>query len=418
MGLFSMLRTSASGMAAQATRLSTVADNIANASTTGYKRASTEFSSLFLTSGKSEYISGSVESNVRYAISEQGSFRFTTSVTDLGVKGEGFFIVEGDNGQKYLTRAGAFVADGNGNLVNAAGYKLLGYSADNLDALVANGTAGLTPISIGSLALQANASTQGELYVNLPANAAVVAAADLPSANAATASYSGKTSLVAYDNLGNEVTLDVYSAKTAANTWEVTIYDRAAAAASGGFPYSSAALGTALLTFDPTTGNFAAASPTSLTITIPNGATLTLDMSQTSQLAADYTIFKASVNGNAPSKVERVEISDDGYLYTVFENGARRASYRIPLADVPSPDNLQPLAGNVFVTSVESGDIQVGFPKEGGFGVMVSGALEQSTVDLASELTTMIESERNYTANSKVFQTGADLMDVLVNLKR
>ena len=66
----------------------------------------------------------------------------------------------------------------------------------------------------------------------------------------------------------------------------------------------------------------------------------------------------------------------------------------------------------------DSGDIQVGFAKDGGFGTMVSGALEQSTVDLASELTNMIESERNYTANSKVFQTGADLMDVLVNLKR
>jgi flagellar hook protein FlgE len=116
--------------------------------------------------------------------------------------------------------------------------------------------------------------------------------------------------------------------------------------------------------------------------------------------------------------VDHVEVSDDGYLYSVFENGARAASYRIPLADVPSPDNLQPLAGNVYVTSTESGDIQVGFAKDGGFGTIVSGALEQSTVDLASELTNMIESERNYTANSKVFQTGADLMDVLVNLKR
>jgi flagellar hook protein FlgE len=67
---------------------------------------------------------------------------------------------------------------------------------------------------------------------------------------------------------------------------------------------------------------------------------------------------------------------------------------------------------------VNSGDIQVGFAGEGGMGTMVSSALEQSTVDLASELTAMIESERNYTANSKVFQTGAELMDVLVNLKR
>lgn len=419
MGLFSMLRTSASGMAAQATRLSTVADNIANAGTTGYKRASAEFSSLFLTSGKSEYISGSVNTNVRYFVSEQGSFKFTTSVTDLGIKGSGFFVVAGENGQQYLTRAGSFVPDGDGNLVNAAGFKLMGFSlAGGNPSLVSNGTAGLQVISVGSLTLQANATTQGSLFVNLPSNATAAAPANLPSANAATATFDGKTSLIAYDNLGNEVTLDVYSTKTAANTWEVTVFDRAAAGPGGGFPYTSGPLSTTTLTFDPTTGDLDASSPTSISVAIPNGATMTLDMSETSQLAAVYTVFKASVNGNAPSKVDRVEISDDGTMYSVFENGARNAMYRIPLADVPSPDNLQPLAGNVYVTSAESGDIQVGFAKDAGFGVVVSGALEQSTVDLASELTTMIESERNYTANSKVFQTGADLMDVLVNLKR
>ncbi|HJU33411.1 MAG TPA: flagellar hook protein FlgE [Hyphomicrobiaceae bacterium] len=419
MGLYGMMRTSASGMAAQANRLATVADNIANTGTTGYKRATTEFSSLLLQSGQGEYISGSVDTNVRYAVSEQGTFKFTTSATDLGVKGNGFFVVSNNAGQTFLTRAGSFVPDGSGNLVNAAGYKLMGYAATPGNTnIVANGTAGLVPVGIGSLTLQANPSAAGTLSVNLPSNDAVVAPANLPSANAATATYSGKTSLIAYDNLGNEVTLDVYSAKTAANTWEVTVYNRAAAGPGGGFPYTAGPIATASLTFDPTNGHLATSSASSLSIPIPNGGTMALDMAQTTQLAADYTIFKASVDGNAPSKVDHVEVSDDGYLYTVFENGARAASYRIPLADVPSPDNLQPLAGNVYVTSNESGDIQVGFPKDGGFGVMVSGALEQSTVDLASELTNMIESERNYTANSKVFQTGADLMDVLVNLKR
>ena len=141
-------------------------------------------------------------------------------------------------------------------------------------------------------------------------------------------------------------------------------------------------------------------------------------MAQSSQLATDYTVLDAEVNGNAPSEVERVEIDDDGTLYVVFQNGARQSTYRIPLANVPSPDNLTPLAGNVFAPSVDSGDMQIGFAGEGGLGNIVSGALEQSTVDLASELTAMIESERNYTANSKVFQTGSELIDVVVNLKR
>ena len=241
--------------------------------------------------------------------------------------------------------------------------------------------------------------------------------ADLPSANSATSTYSGKTSLVAYNSLGGQVTIDVFAAKTGAGTWEITAYDRATAGAGGSFPYSSGPLTTETLTFT-TEGQLDTLSPSELSFTIPNGGAFTLDMSQSSQLAVDYSVQKSSVNGNAASEVQRVEISDDGYLFAVFENGARVPTYRIPLADVPSADNLTPLAGNVYALGVDSGDLQVDFPRSGGFGTLVSSALEQSTVDLASELTSMIESERNYTANSKVFQTGAELMDVLVNLKR
>src|SRR5215510_13972678 len=162
MGLFGMMRTSVSGMDAQANRLSTVADNIANSSTTGYKRASTDFSSLVLESGGSGYESGSVETRVRMGISEQGTFRFSTAVTDLAVKGNGFFLVNSESDQTFLTRAGAFVKDGNGDLVNAAGYRLMGYSlAPGAPPPVANGTGGLQVVNIGTAALQAEASTAG-----------------------------------------------------------------------------------------------------------------------------------------------------------------------------------------------------------------------------------------------------------------
>jgi flagellar hook protein FlgE len=418
MGLYGMMRTSASGMAAQANRLSTVADNIANSSTTGYKRATAEFSSLVLESGGSEYQSGSVETHIRYSISEQGTFKFTTSVTDLAVKGNGFFLVSNESDQTYLTRAGSFVKDGNGDLVNAGGFKLMGYSlAGGAPPSVANGTAGLEVVNISTLALQASPSNAGHLFFNLPSNAAIVSAGSRPSDNVAGSTYTGKTSLLAYDNLGNEITIDVYATKTAGNTWEIAAFNQADAT-GGGFPYANPPLATQTLTFNPTTGQLDSSSANSIAIPVPNGATLTLDLSNSSQLAADYRVLDAAVNGNAPSEVERVEIDNDGTLYAVFQNGARVATYMIPLANVTSADNLQPLAGNVFAPSVNSGDIRLGFAGEGGFGTVVSSALEQSTVDLASELTAMIESERNYTANSKVFQTGAELMDVLVNLKR
>jgi flagellar hook protein FlgE len=418
MSLTGMMRTSVSGMAAQANRLGTVSDNIANASTTGYKRASTEFSSLILESGSADYVPGGVETTIRYAISQQGAFQFTTSVTDLAVSGNGFFVVSDPSGTPYLTRAGSFVKDGDGNLVNAAGFTLMGYSmANGNPSPIANGFAGLVPVNIGQLALQADPSDVGNLFANLPSTATAIDPLDAASNNDPTSEYTAKTSIVTYGNLGEEVTLDIYYTKTDVNTWEVAVFDRAEAGPNGGFPYASGPITSEALDFDATTGQLTS-TPTALSIDVPGGATLTLDIAQTSQLAADFGVRDVLVNGAAPSEVERVEISDDGILYAVFENGARAATFRIPLANVTSPDNLQPLAGNVYAPSLESGDVQMGFAGSSGFGMMVSGALEKSTVDLASELTTMIESQHSYTANSKVFQTGTELMEVLINLRR
>ena len=420
MSLYGIMRTSTSGMSAQANRLATVADNIANVNTNGYKRASTEFSSLLIEScpTASGYTSGSVLTDVRHAISEQGSLENTTSTTDLAIRGDGFFVVTDTGGTPYLTRAGSFVKDENGALVNAGGFKLMGYPLTNgQPAVVVNGFSGLQPVSFSDLALKAAASTKGQFTANFPFNAAVTPAASLPSTNAAAAQYAGKSSLVSYDNLGNEVLLDMYFSKTANNTWEATVYNKADATA-GGFPYSSAALTTTTLNFDGTTGALTGASAQALSIPVPNGATLTLDVSKTSQLATDYTVLGAKVDGNPPSGVDLLEVAKDGTFYATFDNGTRVAVFKIPLATVTSPDNMTPLTGNVFSATQGSGDVEVGFADSGNYGSVLSSTVEQSTVDLATELTTMIDSQRGYSANSKVFQTGAELMDVLINLKR
>ncbi|KGF69143.1 flagellar hook protein FlgE [Hoeflea sp. BAL378] len=420
MSLYGMMSTGASGMNAQANRLSTVADNIANANTTGYKKASVQFSSLVLPGANSSYNSGAVQTDVRYAISEAGTLEFTTSATDLAIDGDGFFIVEDSNGIPFLTRAGSFVPDGAGNLVNAAGYTLLGYDYDSgVPAPVVNGFDGLVPVNIASGSLAANASTTGIFSANLDAGEAIVPAADLPSTNSATAVYSHKSSLVAYDNLGGEVLLDFYYTKTGTDTWEVTVYDRAGATPGTSFPYASAALATTTLTFDPLNkGLLTATSPTDIALTVPGGAGLTVDLSKMTQLDYSFTVQKGDVNGNAPSAVTDVVISEDGTIYAKQENGELKPLYRIALARVSSADKLQPLAGNVYQQGVDSGVVTTGFAGSGGFGQIISGALESSNVDMARELTDMIASQRSYTANSKVFQTGSDLMDVLVNLKR
>ena len=414
MSLYGVMRTGGSGMNAQSNKLATVADNIANVNTSGYKRASTEFSSLILRSGTGNYNSGSVETQVRYAISDPGTMNYTTSATDLAIQGNGFFIVSDAGGTPFLTRAGSFVPDGQGNLYNTGGYYLMGYNIQNgADPdVVANGLGNLEVVNIAQQTLLGNPTTQAKLDgANLDSNAAI---------SAGPPAYTSKTSLITYDNIGNPVKLDLYMFKTAANTWDVQIYNSAEAAAGGGFPYSGPALATETFTFDVSAtgkGRLDAASPTSMAFTIPGGSAFTFDMANMTQVADEFQ-FKATTNGNAPSALDRVEVAADGTMYSIFDDGTRLATYKIPLATVPSPDNLSPEVGNVYSISINSGNIQVDFAGNSGLGIIKPEALEASNVDLANELTAMIESQRGYTANSKVFQTGADLLDVLVNLKR
>jgi flagellar hook protein FlgE len=406
-------------MAAQANKLSTVADNIANSGTTGYKRASTEFAALVSGNSTSEYNAGGVTSTIRYSITAQGTLAATSSATDLAIQGNGFFVVGTTDGASYLTRAGSFVPDADGFLINTAGYYLMGYDlSQGSPNVTANSLAGLTKIQLPTTGLLASPSSSGTFAANLPSSSTAVAAANLPSANASTATYTEKTSLIAYDSLGGEEKLDVYMTMTGANTWEVSVFNNATAATGGGFPYTSAALATQTLTFDSTTGQLATSSANSITFTVPGGQSLKLDLSNMTQLNADYSLSAAKIDGNAASSLDHVEIATDGTLYAVLENGTRIAAYQIPLATVTSPDNLTPVAGNAYALSMDSGDVLQGFAGSSGFGLIKSDNLESSTVDLATELTDMIQAQRNYTANSKVFQTGGDLLDVLVNLKR
>jgi flagellar hook protein FlgE len=415
MSLYGVLRTGVAGLSVQASKLGTVADNIANANTTGYKRSSAEFSTMVIGEKLDNYNPGGVTSTVRSHVTQQGGLLQTTSASDLAIEGNGFFIVNDRDGSPFLTRAGAFVPDGNGKLINAGGYTLMGYPIGDGPNPVANGLAGLQEVVITQDQLDALPSMEGRLSANLPAGAAV--SGDLPSGNAATAQPTSKTSIVGYDNLGTEIIFDVYFSMTAPNQWEVAVFDQRGAAAGGAFPYASGPLAVTTLDFDPTTGNLAGGA-TDIAIPVPNGATIDLDLSQMTQLSADFSILGAEVDGSPPSAVAEIEFAADGTVVALLENGSRRPIFRLALADVTSPDRLRSVSGNVYTPTEDSGDIRVGVPGAGGFGTIVGGALEQSNVDMASELVSMIEAQRAYSANSKVFQTGAELLDVLISLKR
>ncbi|TNM66069.1 flagellar hook protein FlgE [Aliirhizobium smilacinae] len=421
MSIFGTMKTAVSGMNAQANRLGTVGDNIANSSTTAYKGASTAFSSLVLPSTSGNYNSGGVETKVRYSVSEQGALEYTTSGSDLAIQGEGFFIVQDTAGNIFLTRAGSFTPDEEGYLVNDAGYMLLGYDADGgTPTTVVNSYDGLVPVKASNSSITAVATTNGSLTGNLNKSAEAIAAGSWASDNSPTTDVNMdsilKTSVTTYDEYGASVTYDFYFTKTADNSWEVAVYNAAdkSTTGSGSFPYSSTAI-TADLVFDSKGLVSVDGNTTPLSIDI-NG--ISFDLSGMNQLSSDSVISKGSANGSPAEAMTGIEIDSDGTVYATYAKSDPKALYQIAMATVQSPDNLKLYSGNVYKPTADSGVVTIGFAGTTGFGEIVSGALETSNVDLASELTEMIESQRSYTANSKVFQTGSDLMDVLINLAR
>jgi flagellar hook protein FlgE len=402
MGLLSALNASVTGMAAQANYLSSISENISNSNTVGYKEADTQFQDLVDQAGVAgDYAADGVTTSIRYNVSEQGDLTSTSSATDLGIEGNGFFLVQDTSGDIFLTRAGSFSPNGSGNLVNSAGYTLLGYSLAPGGAGVTNTTSGLTPVNINGAALVANASTSGTFTANLDSNASVL------SGTPSTTNYTSQSSVVAYDDLGNPVTLDLYFSNLGGDSWEVDVYNSAS---------PTAPLTTQTLNFDPTTGNLTSSSPQSLSIAVPGGQTVNLSVANMTQLASPFAVTTASVNGNTPAQWQGVSIGTNGVMSYNYSSGQQVPAFQIPLGNVDSPDNLTNLPGDAYAVNADSGSLVVGTAASGGLGTINSSELESSTVDLATQLTDMIVAQNGYGANSKVFQTGSEMLTTLINL--
>jgi flagellar hook protein FlgE len=211
-----------------------------------------------------------------------------------------------------------------------------------------------------------------------------------------------------FDSQGTTQNVNVYFLKTAANTWSAAAY-----------------VGTTLLAGSPTALAFngsSTLSATTMNFTLPNANgvgsnTGSINLSGMTQYSSAFAVSTSTVNGNAASTISSVTVTNDGTLSYQLANGSSVVAYKIPLASVASPDNMLPVTGNVFSPNILSGQASVGVAGTGQLGTIKSSELEESTVDVATELTNMIVAQRNYQANSKMFSTGAQLMDTLINMQ-
>ena len=405
-----------SGLNAAARHLDTIGHNVANASTVGFKASRAEFADVYATTvyGVSNVSPGiGVEVGAIAQQFAQGAITTTNNSLDLGINGGGFFRMS-DNGSITYTREGQFKLDKSGYIVNASGKRLTGYPVDK-NGIVTNGTA--QDLKLESTDISPKATTNAAIRVNVDARATTPATAfNLTDAK----TYDGGTSVSVFDSLGREHVMALYFRKTADNTWSVH------GTVDGNLMNQGASLGE--LKFNPngtlnTEANGGTTSP--FEVTVPVGADadvqgnqkITLNFSDTTQFGTNFTVAHQEQNGNGSGKLAGFSVGRDGSLMARYTNGLTVSKGRVALANFTNPQGLQPLGGNQWGETADSGAPLVGSPQTGTLGTIQSGALESSNVDLTQELVNMITAQRVYQANAQTVRTHDQLLQTIVNLR-
>jgi flagellar hook protein FlgE len=434
MSLYGALTIGVAGLAANSQALSVTSSNIANVNTVGYKEGVTEFSS-FLSStigGPSNDGLAGVAAVQSQNVTVQGLPTATSSPTDLSIAGAGFFPVTPNTSNtvaSQFTRAGSFKPDTNGDLVNSAGLYLLGYKLDSSGNVATNSNA-LSLINVTGLSGTAQASTKLSINANLQASATLdssYAAGDMTAGNVAP---DFQRTINVYDSQGGSQPVTFSFVRTAANTWayEAT-YSGSASNITGSNPISQ---GTVTFNTDGTLKNVNGASPASgkLSLTIPwNTATsglasqaLTVNLGTVggtdglTQFDTASVLYNTTADGSAFGSITGVTVANDGTVTAQFSNGLSQDVYKIPLATFTNPNGLGQVSGNAYVATKNSGAANINAANTGGSGTIQSQSLEGSTVDLATEFTNLITTQRAYSASARIITTADQMLQQLEQL--
>ncbi len=438
MSISSSLNAGVAGLAANATRLAGIADNIANSGTFGYKRVNTEFEGMVVTPGPASgtYSAGGVRAISSRLVDEKGGLVTSANALDLATAGRGMLPVMpsvllgaglGDR-PMMMTSTGSFRPDAEGVLRTDSGLVLLGWPA-NADGTIPtsnrDSVGALQPVILNGNQTSADPTTTISLGMNLPAVDTRFGAEGDPLS----------TRVEYFDNLGAPESLDITFTPTVAgavgqsNTWTMVIRDSAMDPASnviGEYTLvfdDSPALGGTLASvtsvsggaYDPATGTMAltvAGGPMTVGIGLPG------DRDGMTQLGASFKPTNVTKDGSPVGNLTSVEIDDQGMLTATYDTGLTRRLYQIPLVDVPNINGLTALNDQVYETSISSGSFYLWDAGEGPTGTIAGFAREESTTDLAAELTSLIQTQRAYTSSAKIIQTVDEMLQETTNLKR
>jgi flagellar hook protein FlgE len=408
-----------SGLAGASSDLDVIGNNIANANTVGFKASEAQFSDMYANS-----IASAVNNQIGIGTSmtsvqqqfTQGTITSSNSTLNVAINGNGFFQMS-NNGVITYSRDGTFSRDKNGNIVNSQGMNVMGYAANangtiNTAATVPlqAPTTNIAPKASTTINAQFNLNSQDPLPTNSPFNATDIS------------TYNYNTSIQVYDTLGGTQTVSMYFVKSAApaGTWEAYAGVQGQAATDlGTVTFNTAGQITSTTTGNPPTPT---TSVGQFNFSIPNttgGANpqnLTLNLTGTTQYGGADGVNNLAQDGFASGTLTTFTIGSDGKLTGNYSNGQTATLGQIVLANFNNPNGLVSIGGNQYIETAQSGVPQISAPGSTNHGTLQGSSLENSNVDLTSELVNLITAQRNYQANAQTIKTQQTVDQTLINL--
>ncbi|WP_343586415.1 flagellar hook protein FlgE [Herbaspirillum sp.] len=415
-----------SGLNGAAKSLDVIGNNVANASTVGFKQAQAQFADMYANSmnrsGNSPVGIGVTVANVAQAFT-QGNISTTNNPLDIAINGDGFFQLglTPDNKSPLYGRNGQFELNKDGYIVNPSmnGAYLMGWAAG-----VSGGDP--TALKIDTSAMKATPTTSVTTKVNLDSRQSVPTVTPFDPAD--PNSYNNSTGVTMYDSLGNPYSVQTYYVKGATagapptTTWSIyaTVDGTTYGSNPATPPIVPAAVGT--MTFD-STGTMTATTGMSMDMTFyaKAGGTfpglVSLAYTGSTQTGSAFVNLAQSQNGMAPGTLSSFSIAKDGTIVGSYSNQQTKNLGTVVLVNFANPNGLQPIGNNLYQATSDAGQPLVGQPTTGTFGTLQARAVEDSNVDLTAELVNMIVAQRVYQANSQTIKVQDTVLQTLVSMR-
>ncbi|GJA38263.1 flagellar hook protein FlgE [Aeromonas caviae] len=441
-----------SGINAAQKDLNVTANNIANVNTTGFKESRAEFADVYANSifvnAKTQVGNGVATGAVAQQF-HQGALQFTNNALDLAIQGNGFFVTSDGltNLDRTYTRAGAFKLNESSYMVSNSGGYLQGYEINSDGTPKAVSINATKPIQIPDKAGEPVQTTTVEAGFNLPSNTKTlmdVNASKFDPTDSTT--YSSSTSVVVYDSLGEPHTITQYFTKEAdpadptqaavPTAWRMYLYEGDKPIDIVGGTATTMATGlsqaplSARVTFDasgkmvtPTTPAVIKTEPLGATGAgiITNGADGTQEiefkLGTVTQYASPFEVSKLTQDGSTVGRLTKVEIGADGIVSATYSNATTVKVAMVAMAKFANAQGLTQVGDTSWRQSLLSGDALPGTPNSGTFGSIKSSALEQSNVDLTTELVDLITAQRNFQANSRSLEVNSSLQQNILQIR-